>query len=71
MKQVTTLKVGKAALVSALRTHVQEEMGVLPEAQRLWLWHRRQNGTFRPSCVVGPDMEQKQLTDLKDSGRVR
>lgn len=68
---MTTLKVSKAALVSAVRDHVQKEMGVPASSQRLWLWHRRQNSTFRPSNIVGSDMDSKQLTDLKDGGRVR
>ena len=43
--------------------------GVPPSAQRWWLWHRRQNGTYRPSRALPPADDGTTLAALKDASR--
>jgi ubiquitin carboxyl-terminal hydrolase 7 len=65
--KVTHIRVEKGAPFSAFKALAAEQLGVPVEAQRWWLWSKRQNATFRPSRAITAAEESTPVSAIRES----
>jgi ICP0-binding domain of Ubiquitin-specific protease 7 len=65
--QVRSFRVKKQTLFADFRRQLAAELGVPLEAQRFWMWAKRQNNTFRPSRMLTLQDDALRVMDLRDA----
>jgi len=66
---ILNLRIPKKEPFTEVKRQVEAQLGVPESKQRYWMWSTRENQTYRPSKVYGPEDENTKLVDLtlKDS----
>lgn len=65
--QVASLRIKKEHTLLQLKQEIWRLTGALPSQQRLWLWAKRQNHTYRPDRPLQVDFDDHQpMMDVKE-----
>jgi len=66
-EQVASVRIKKELTLLQLKQEIWRLTGALPSQQRLWLWAKRQNHTYRPDRPLQVDFDDHQpMMDVKE-----
>ncbi len=63
---VLKLRLQKQIPFLDLKKEVEAKLGIPLDKQRYWMWATRENRTYRPSRMIGPEEDNSRIFDLKE-----